>query len=224
MLLLLVPTCPFLNGCCLVRASFFGFLHFSSSLSVLCSHLSPAALNSNPPCLKMAHCCKVSNAKSLFIGLKKLFWQFRSRQHTITWEMCKCQWTITPSMLNDWLHWKQTHKCLRNNFKLSGNSLSVFWEIRTYTSTAVDFRTNMVKYGWVGRSAWITHLGISPCPKSSWMLHGKHTLACLHVQVQLGDILVTYLALSPCPSPAGWYTGNLPCLVSMSKSSWVIYW
>ena len=38
-LLSLMPMCPFLNGCCLVRVCFLGFVHFPSSSSVSCSHL-----------------------------------------------------------------------------------------------------------------------------------------------------------------------------------------
>ena len=44
----LMPTCPFLNGSCLVGGFFLGSVPSSSS-SVLCSHLSPTALDSNPP-------------------------------------------------------------------------------------------------------------------------------------------------------------------------------
>ena len=43
-LLSLMPTRPFLNVCCLVRVCFLGFMHSSSSLLVLSSHLSPTAL------------------------------------------------------------------------------------------------------------------------------------------------------------------------------------
>ena len=50
-LLSLMPTHPFLNGCCLVGVCFLGFVHSSSSSSVLYSHLSPTASYSNPPCI-----------------------------------------------------------------------------------------------------------------------------------------------------------------------------
>ena len=59
-LLSLMPTRPFLNGCCLVGVCFFGFVHSSSSSSVSCSHFSPTASNSNPPYRKMANLHKVS--------------------------------------------------------------------------------------------------------------------------------------------------------------------
>ena len=49
-LLSLMPTRPFLNGC-LVGVCFLGFVHSSSSSSVSCSHLSPTASNSNQPCI-----------------------------------------------------------------------------------------------------------------------------------------------------------------------------
>ena len=67
--LLLMPTRPFLDGCCLIGACFLGFLHSSSS-SVLCSHLSMTASISNLPYLKMANFHKALNAKSMFIDLK----------------------------------------------------------------------------------------------------------------------------------------------------------
>ena len=57
-LLLLMPTSPFLNVCCLVRVCFLGFVQSSSSLSVSCSHLSRTA--SNLPYRKMANFLKVS--------------------------------------------------------------------------------------------------------------------------------------------------------------------
>ena len=57
-LLLLMPTRPFLNSC-LVRACFLGFLHSSPSLSASCSHLSPTALNSIPPYQKMVTSVKL---------------------------------------------------------------------------------------------------------------------------------------------------------------------
>ena len=69
-LILLMPMCPFLNACCLVRVCFLGFVQSSSSSSVSCSHLSPTASNSNPPYRKMANFHKASNAKLMFIGLK----------------------------------------------------------------------------------------------------------------------------------------------------------
>ena len=56
-LLLLTLTLPSLNGSCLVRVCFLGFVHSSSSSSVSCSHLSPTA--SNPPYWKMANFRKV---------------------------------------------------------------------------------------------------------------------------------------------------------------------
>ena len=49
-LLSLMPTRPFLNGCCLVGVCFLGFVQSSSSSSISCSHLSPTALKSNLPC------------------------------------------------------------------------------------------------------------------------------------------------------------------------------
>ena len=57
-LLLLMPACPFLNVCCLVRVCFLGFMHSSSSSSVSHSYLSPTF--SNPPYRKMANFPKVS--------------------------------------------------------------------------------------------------------------------------------------------------------------------
>ena len=57
-LLSLMPTHPFLNFCCLVGVYFLGFVDFSLSSSVLCSHLSPTA--PNLPYLKMANFRKVS--------------------------------------------------------------------------------------------------------------------------------------------------------------------
>ena len=54
-----MPTRLFLNGCCLVGVCFLHFMHSSSSLSVLCSYLSQAASNSNPPYRKMHNFCKV---------------------------------------------------------------------------------------------------------------------------------------------------------------------
>ena len=68
-LLSLMLTPPFLNGCCLIGVCFLGFEHSFSSSSVSCSHLSPTASNSNPPYWKMANFRKVLNAKSMFIGL-----------------------------------------------------------------------------------------------------------------------------------------------------------
>ena len=68
MLLSLMPTHPFLNGRCLVGVCFLGFVHSSSSSSVLCTHLSLTASNSNPPYRKMANFRKVS-MQSQFIGL-----------------------------------------------------------------------------------------------------------------------------------------------------------
>ena len=59
-LLSLMPTYPFLNGCCQVGVCFLGFVHSSSSSLVLCSHLSPAASDSNPPYRKIAKIHKVS--------------------------------------------------------------------------------------------------------------------------------------------------------------------
>ena len=50
-LLSLMLTRPFLNGCCLVGVCFLGFMHSSSSSSVSCSHLSPTAFNSPTPCI-----------------------------------------------------------------------------------------------------------------------------------------------------------------------------
>ena len=50
-LLSLIPMHPFLNGCCLIRVCFLGFAHSSPSSSVSCSHFSPTASNSNPPCI-----------------------------------------------------------------------------------------------------------------------------------------------------------------------------
>ena len=50
---------PFLNDCCLVAVCFLGFMHSSSSSSVLCSHSPSTALNSNPPNRKMANFRKV---------------------------------------------------------------------------------------------------------------------------------------------------------------------
>ena len=68
-LLSLVLTHPFLNGC-LFGVCFLGFMHSSSFWLVLCSHLSPTALNSNLPYWKMDNFGKALNAKSTFIGLK----------------------------------------------------------------------------------------------------------------------------------------------------------
>ena len=53
-LLSLMLTCPFLNGCCMVRVYFLDFVFSSSSSLVSCSHLSLTASNSNPPYRKMA--------------------------------------------------------------------------------------------------------------------------------------------------------------------------
>ena len=94
---LLSLTHPFLNGCCLVRVCFLGFVHSSSSLSVSCSHLSQTALNSNPPYRKMASTkflCKVDVQ-----WFNKLFGPIRTG-HILQpqkWlEIYKCQQTITP--------------------------------------------------------------------------------------------------------------------------------
>ena len=53
----LMPTRPFLNGCCLVGVCFLGFMHSSSSSSVSCSHLSMTS--SNLPYGKTANFHKV---------------------------------------------------------------------------------------------------------------------------------------------------------------------
>ena len=58
-LLSLMPTHPFLNGCCLVDVCFLSFVHSSSSSSVSWSYLSPTASDSNLPYRKMANICKV---------------------------------------------------------------------------------------------------------------------------------------------------------------------
>ena len=86
-LLSLMPTRPFLNGYCLVGVCFLGFMHSSSSSSVLCSHLSLTAPNSGPLYQKMANFCKTSNAKSLFIGLT-LCWA----QHGRLFTSCSAGW------------------------------------------------------------------------------------------------------------------------------------
>ena len=67
----LMPTCPSLNGCCLVGACFLGLLHSSSSSSVPCSYSSPTDSHSNLPYLKMANFHKALNTKSMFTGFKK---------------------------------------------------------------------------------------------------------------------------------------------------------
>ena len=55
-----------LNGCCLLRVCFIGFVHSSFSSLVSCSHLSPTASNQNLPHWKMANFHNASNAKSMF--------------------------------------------------------------------------------------------------------------------------------------------------------------
>ena len=101
-LLSLMSMYSFLNGCCLVGVCFLGFVHSSSSLLVLYSHLSPTALNSNPPYWKMADFRKALDAKLKLIGLKT-FLANQDRPYTSASEICKCQRTTTPSTLNDWL-------------------------------------------------------------------------------------------------------------------------
>ena len=76
-LLSLMLTRPFLNGCCLVGVCFLGFVHSSSSLSVSCSLLSPTASNWNPPYQKMANFHTASNAKIYIHWFKNIIWPMR---------------------------------------------------------------------------------------------------------------------------------------------------
>ena len=99
-LLLLMLTRHFLNVWYLVGACFLGFLHSSSSLLVLYSHLLPNASYSNPPYLKMAEFHKALNVH----WFNKPFWPIRTG-HILQprkWlEICKCKRTLTPSTLTD---------------------------------------------------------------------------------------------------------------------------
>ena len=86
----------------------------------------------------------------------RLFWPIRISRilQPRRWlEICKCQWTIT------------VHQCSSNGFAgnelafvhvlisiLSGNSVPYFEKYGCTSTLLADFRTNAVKYGWVGRS------------------------------------------------------------------------
>ena len=143
-LLLLIPTRPFSNICCLVRDCFLGFVNSSSSSSVSSSHLSPTALN--PPYWKMANFHKVS----MFIGLTN-----RTSCILQVWkwlEICKCKRTITP-------HQHFTLGFAGNKLVLFTSRFPYFLETQCpyfekYRRTSVlpaNFRTIRGKYGQVGR-------------------------------------------------------------------------
>ena len=98
-LLLLIPTRLFLNSCCLVGACFLGFMHSSSSSSVSCSHVSPTASNSNPPCTRRGLTLVKFRCKVDVHWYNKLYGPIRTGHILQPWkwlEICKCQRTITP--------------------------------------------------------------------------------------------------------------------------------
>ena len=85
-LLSLMPMRPFLNGCCLVRVCFLGFVHSSSSLSVSCSQLSLTASKSNPLYMKMANFHNVLMQSRLSL-VSHTFLTIQDRPHTLIPEM-----------------------------------------------------------------------------------------------------------------------------------------
>ena len=140
-LLLMMPTCPFLNSCCLVGVCFLGFVPSSSS-SVSWSHLSPTASHSNPPykiwLTSIKFQCKVD-----VHWFNKLFWPIRTGRIFQPWkwlEVCKCQRTITPHQRSKISFAGNKLTCVHVVISvLSGNSVSVFWEIWAYICTASQF-------------------------------------------------------------------------------------
>ena len=156
-LLSLMPTCPFLNGCCLVRVCFLGFVHFSSSSSVLCSHLSPTASNSNPSCIGRWLTCVKFWCKVDVHWFNKLFGPIRTG-HTLQprkWlEICKCQWTITPHQPTTIGFAGNKLASFTSRFPYFLETLRPYFEKYGRTSVLpANFHTNTGKYGWVGRSA-----------------------------------------------------------------------
>ena len=150
-----MTTHPFLNSCCLVGACFLGFLHSSSSSSVSCSHLSLTALYSNLPYLKMANFRKALNTKSMFIGLNNLVDQPGSAVYFRLGNSLKYAnpTTVTLSMLTiDFAGNKLGSVAIS---VLSGNSLSVFWEIHAYIHASGRFSHKYSQIRTVGRYVYV---------------------------------------------------------------------
>ena len=129
-LLLLMPACLFLNIYCLVPVCFLGFVDSSSSSSVSCSHLSQTA--SNLPYRQMANFRKVSMQSRCSLVVQT----FLTNQDwpctlgpEMAWNMQMSTNDNPASTLYDRLRWQQT--CIVHVVisLLSGNSVSLFWEI-----------------------------------------------------------------------------------------------
>ena len=145
---------PFLNGCCLVRVCFLGFMLSSSSSSVSCSSLSPTALNPNPPYRKMANFRNVSTQSPcslvyIYIYIYIFFFLNQSGPAVHFSPRNGLKYAnvqmITP------------YQCSTNGF--AGNELTfVHLTISVLSGNSqADFRTNTVKHGRVSRSHTHTH-------------------------------------------------------------------
>ena len=141
-LLSLLPTRPFLNGCRLVGVSFLGFVLSSSSSLVSCSHLSPTALNSNPPCTgrwltPVKFRCEVS-----VHWFNKHFGPIRTG-HILQpqkWlEISKYQRTITPHQRTTISFVGNKLASFTSQFPYFLETVSVFWEMQAYFRTASQF-------------------------------------------------------------------------------------
>ena len=140
---------PFMNGCSLVEACSLGFVHSSSSLLVLCSHLSATASNSNLPYLEMANFHKALNAKLMFIGLKT-FLTDQDWPYTSAPEMAS---NMQVSTYDNFINAPRLHSFM-SRFPNFLETLCLYFEKYVHTSVLLaDFCINRVKYGRVGRSA-----------------------------------------------------------------------
>ena len=164
---------------------FLGFVHFSSSSFVSCSHLSLTTSNSNLPCLGswLKFWCKVDGHWS-----NKLFWPIRtgrifqpqkwleilrvSDQNGVSLlyimleihhsgrepSICKCQRTITPHQCTTIRFARNKLASLTSWFAYFLDTLSPYSEKYGRTSILpADFCTNMGKYRRVGGSAKTDH-------------------------------------------------------------------
>ena len=130
------------------------FVHSSSSSSVSCSHLSPTALNSNPPCIgrwltSVKFWCKVD--VHWFSKLSEPIRTDHILQIRKWLEISKCQQTITP---HQWLASLATNShCSRRDFHTSWKLCPYFEKYRHTSVLLANFRLNTGTYRRVGRSA-----------------------------------------------------------------------
>ena len=142
---------PFLNGCCLVRVCFLGFMLSSSSSSVSCSCLSPTALNPNPPYRKMANFRNVSTQSPCSLVYIYIYFFFLNQSGPAV------QFSPRNGLKYANVQMITPYQCSTNGF--AGNELTfVHLTISVLSGNSqADFRTNTVKHGRVSRSHTHTH-------------------------------------------------------------------